>query len=352
MKQSLYYTASDLKHYCTAVFRSVGVSEKEAKVASDSLIRADLEETRSHGISRLPIYIQRIKEKRIKASPDIKINKNGTALIVDGDNGLGQVVADKALNEGINETKKAGIVGVFISNSNHFGTAAYFCEKACKNNIAILATTNSPPGIAPWGGKKAYFGTNPIAFGFPTKNNGPVIIDMSSSVVARGNIILAKKEGKRIPENWALDEYGKKTTDPSEALKGSMLPTGGSKGYALAMAVELLSSILTGAAFGPHVYNLYKHGDLPANVGHSFILINIYSIMDYNVYFSRIHQLINEIKESPLMEDTEEILYPGERRYRAFIKNKKEGIPISKQEIKELLKLSKEQGVKFPNPIL
>jgi LDH2 family malate/lactate/ureidoglycolate dehydrogenase len=168
-------------------------------VAADSLIKADLEGNESHGISRLPIYAKRIQEGRISAGPAIAFQASGAVLRVDGGNGLGQVVSYRALERAIPMAKEYGMSTVFIRNSNHFGTAAYFCQQACKENVVLLAMTNSPPGIPPWGGRKAFFGTNPIAFGFPNRNGPPVIMDMSSGVVARGKIMLASKAGESIP---------------------------------------------------------------------------------------------------------------------------------------------------------
>jgi LDH2 family malate/lactate/ureidoglycolate dehydrogenase len=216
--------------------------------------------------------------------------------------------------------------------------------------MALIATTNSPPGIAPWGGKKAYFGTNPIAFGFPTRQEPPVIVDMSSSVVARGRIMLAAMEGQAIPEGWAMDEEGVETTDAAAALKGAVLPLGGAKGYALAMAVEVMSGVLSGAAFGPHVNNLYKDDDPPANVGHSFILLDVSRWMPLHDYYARMDQLLEEIKESPRAKGTQEILYPGERRHRTYLKMAR-GIILPSAVQEELEGLAREYKVSFPAPL-
>jgi LDH2 family malate/lactate/ureidoglycolate dehydrogenase len=214
--------------------------------------------------------------------------------------------------------------------------------------MALIATTNSPPGIAPWGGRKAYFGTNPIAFGFPTRREPPVIVDMSSSVVARGRIILAAQQGLPIPLGWAIDEEGRETTDAGAALRGAVLPLGGAKGYALALAVEVLSGVLSGAAFGPRVNNLYKEEDPPANVGHSFILLNIPHWMSPDEYHARMEEFIGELKAAPRRVGTDEILYPGERRYRVFLEKSREGIALPRPVVEELTRLAEQRGVSFP----
>lgn len=341
------YNSQQLIQFCENVLVSLGFTEKDAATAAQSLIRADMEGAGSHGISRLAIYAKRIKEGRIAARPMIHYDWNGAILKVDGGNGLGQVVAARALEEAAKNIDESGLAAVMIRNSNHFGTAAYFCQMACERNLALIGFTNSPPGIAPWGGKKAYMGTNPISFGFPTRTKPPVIIDMSSSVVARGKIILADKQQESIPLGWAIDEDGMETTDPSAALKGAVLPLGGAKGYALAMAVEILAGVLTNAAFGPHVNNLYKDNDPPANVGHCFILLNISNWMDMDEYYDRMEQFLKEIKDVPLAKGAEEIKYPGERRYQTYLQHKRNGIALSRQVVEELSELGSRCGVDF-----
>ena len=194
------YDPVELTRFCEEVLVSLTMPREDAEVVADSLVRANLEGANSHGMSRLPIYAQWIRGGRISAQPKTGVDRSGSVLRVDGGNALGQVASYHAVEAAFPVAKETGIVGVAVRNSNHFGTAAYYCQMACREGMALIATTNSPPGIAPWGGKKAYFGTNPIAFGFPARWEPPVIVDMSSSVVARGRIMLAAMEGQTIPE--------------------------------------------------------------------------------------------------------------------------------------------------------
>ncbi|WP_099157024.1 Ldh family oxidoreductase [Virgibacillus ndiopensis] len=342
------YHSKELFEFCLKIFIHIGFNEEDANVAAESLVRAELEGASSHGINRLVIYVKRIRESRIEAKPNIEFEEYGSILKVNGGNGLGQVVSHHALDKAIPLARKNGIAGVFVRNSNHFGTAAYFCQNACEKGMAMIATTNSPPGIAPSGGREPFLGTNPVAFGFPTKQAPPVIVDMSSSVVARGKIMVAKQKGESIPPIWAIDEEGKETTDPVSALRGALLPLGGPKGYALAMAVEIMSSVLSGAAFGPHVNNLYKDNDPPADVGHCFILLDIEKWTSMESYYSKMNKFLEEIRNVPLAEGSEDILYPGERRYRTYVENKKQGIALSEEVVKELEQLGKFCGISFP----
>jgi LDH2 family malate/lactate/ureidoglycolate dehydrogenase len=346
-KTHLSYHASELTDFCKSVFIRLGMTEENSAVAADSLVRADLEGNEGHGISRLPIYAKRIQEGRISARPDIEYEQFGSVLKVNGGNGLGQVVAYRAVQQAIPIAKENGMTGIFVRNSNHFGTAAYFCQQACKQNMILLAMTNSPPGIPPWGGKKAFFGTNPIAFGFPTRQAPPVIIDMSSSVVARGKIILANKIGEDIPLGWAIDDHGVETTDPAAALRGAVLPLGGAKGYALAMAIEIMCGVLSGAAYGPHVNNLYKDGDSAANVGHSFILLDISRWMPIEDYFDLMEKFLKEVKDVPVAAGTDEIFYPGERRYQKYAARSVAELAVSREVAEELRGLGGSLGITF-----
>lgn len=347
------FRAIDLKCFCENLLISSGMNSEDAKVAADSIVKANLEGVASHGISRLPIYVRRFRDGRINVNPDIQIvQKTASVLLVDGNNGLGHVVSHRAIMKGMEMAKQNGMTAIAVKNSNHFGTAAYFCQLACEQNLACMAFTNSPPGIAPWGGKNAFFGTNPIAFGFPTGNDQPVIIDLSTSIVARGKIILAAKQGEEIPDGWAINEDGEPTNDPEAALRGSVLPLGGAKGSALALAVEILTGILSGAAFGPHVNNLYDDEETePANVGHFFILLDIDKFMDLSIFFKSMENLLHEMKEVPLAPGKGEIRYPGERRKRERELRLLEGISLSASVEEELMNIGKDLSVKFPEPL-
>ncbi|SEN50987.1 Malate/lactate/ureidoglycolate dehydrogenase, LDH2 family [Lihuaxuella thermophila] len=327
--------------------RRLGVPELDAKVTADSLVQANLEGTDSHGISRLPIYARRLMDQRINKNPDIKIERSGSVIKVDGDNGLGQVVSYRSVQAAIPVAKETGIAGIAVHHSNHNGTAAYYCQHACREEMILIAMTNSPSGMIPHGGRQAYLGTNPIGFGFPVRSGPPVIVDMSSSVAARGKIILAAKEGREIPSGWAVDADGAVTTDPVAALQGGVLPFGGAKGFALATAIEILAGVLSGAGFGPHVQSIYHDRHGAADVGHFFILLNIAHWMPIEAYYDRLDQFIKELKAIPLAKHAEEICYPGERRFRRWQDRRKNGIPLSGDVCMELQKLAKICRVPF-----
>lgn len=330
------FNPDTLSKFCTELLVAAGVPEEQAITVTEVLVDTTLDGIDTHGISRLPIYLTCLQSGRINAKPLISITQPAPSVaVVDGDNGLGQLVAVHAMEKAIKIAGQNGTCAAAVKNSNHFGAATYYCKMATKADMIGIAFTNSPPGIPPWGGKKPYFGTNPIAFGFPAAEN-PVIVDMSSSNVARGNIILAAKEGRPIPEGWAIDTYGRPTTDATKALDGAVLPMGGPKGYALATAVEVLSGIVSGAAYGPHVGWIYDDNPKPANVGHFFMVINIEPLISFTEYRLRMENMINEIRAIPLAEGFDSILLPGERKKNKAKLRLKQGIPIKHQLLKEL----------------
>lgn len=338
------YSPQTVEGFCQTLLCAAGVPEDEAKIVSSVLVDTSLDGIDTHGISRLPIYLSRLVSGRINPKPLIQKKMYGAVASVDGNNGLGQLVAYRSMEWAIELAKEYGIGFVTVKNSNHFGAASTYCKMAANKLMIGQAYTNSPCGIPPWGGKSAYFGTNPISYGFPNGEK-PVIVDMSSSTVARGNIILAAKEGRSIPEGWAIDKDGNPTTDAQAALQGAVLPVGGVKGYALALAVEVMSGIISGSAFGTHVGWIYDDSLDPVNIGHSFFALNISRLMPPEDYAQRMAEMIGEIKDVPRAEGVDAIRIPGERRQSIAEDRKKDGIPINNGLLQELNELAAKFGL-------
>lgn len=342
------YSPQTVEGFCQALLIATGVPEDEAKIVSSVLVDTSLDGIDTHGISRLPIYLSRLVNGRINPKPLIQRKMSGAVASVDGDNGLGQLVAYRSMELAIDLAKEFGIGFVTVRNSNHFGAASTYCKMATKQQMIGQSYTNSPCGIPPWGGKSPYFGTNPISYGFPNGEE-PVIVDMSSSTVARGNIILAAKEGRSIPEGWAIDKEGKPTTDAKAALQGSVLPVGGAKGYALALAVEIMSGIISGSAYGTHVGWIYDDSLDPVNIGHSFFAMDISRLMPVVDYVQRMSDMIEEIKKIPRAEEVDAIRIPGERRQSIAEERKKNGIPVNDGLLQEFNELAGKFGLPFLN---
>ena len=343
------YDPKAVKGIVGEIAKAAGVPEKEASNFSDSLVDADIYGLSTHGVSRVNIYIRRIQKGLIDPKAEISIEKRrDSVLAVDAGNGLGQVQASKVLDLLIPMAKERGIAAATIRNSQHFGALSYYCNRAARENMIMWAMTNSEPAMSPEGGCEAYFGTNPIAASFPTGKGFDIIrIDMSTSLVARGNIIAAQKEGRAIPLGWALDVDGNPTTDPEKALMGTVLTMAGHKGYALALMVEIFTGVLSGATFGSSLGSMYKDMDRKQDVGHFFCLMDIDAFMDVDVFKKRVDVMIDEIKACRKRPNVEEILIPGEIEYRKALENREKGIPMGDQTFRELETLCDEFKIPF-----
>ena len=341
----MVFSKEKLKNFITSSFCKIGVPTADSHKVSDNLLKAELWGISTHGVSRLSRYLMRIKNNTINPMPKIEIENPWPALlVVDGDNGLGAVVMSRAIEEAMQVAEKFGICAVGVKNSNHFGAAGFYCDIAAQKNYISIGLTNSLAALAPWGGKKPYLGTNPIAFGFPRKDKDPIIIDFATSIVARGKIISAERKGITIPEGWAMDKKGRPTTDPKEALLGMILPMAGPKGYALSMAVDLLSGVFTNAAFGTEVA-AYANGQKEANVGHLFILIKADAFLSLESYYARVEMLCEGIKNTEKAEGVNEIYLPGEREQRSAKKFTQNGILLSEELIRELEMIAEEYDI-------
>ena len=219
-------------------------------------------------MTRLKIYIERLNNGLISSEAEPQVVRKATATcVVDAMGCLGQVAGVFAMHKAMALARQHGIGAATVKHSQHFGAAGYYCKIAADEDLVGISLTNSEPAMPPWGSYEAYFGTNPISLGCPTGRQFPIIVDLATSQVARGNIIAAAKKGEAIPETWALDAQGHRTDDPEAALEGSVLPLGGVKGYALALIVDILSGVLSGAGFGVGVGSMYKDFSRSANGG-------------------------------------------------------------------------------------
>lgn len=315
---------------------------------ADALIDADMHGVSTHGISRLNIYLRRIQGGLIVPDAELKIDRQaGSVVAFDAGNGLGQVQTRKALDLLIPRARQNGVAAATIRNSQHFGALSYYCNLAAAQGFVLLAMTNCEPAMSPEGGYEAFFGTNPIAASFPTGKGFTVKIDLATSTIARGNIIAAQKKNAPIPLGWALDREGNPTTDASEALLGTVLTMAGHKGYALALMVELFSSVLSGSAIGSGIGSMYKNMDRKQDVGHFFCLFHIEAFLDYAEYLRRIDATIDGIKSCKKRPGVDEILVPGERSARQAARHASEGISVSKETLLELRQWCSHLNVPF-----
>ncbi len=342
------FRPEQVKTLIQEISQAAGVPAEDAEILALALVDADSRGVSTHGVSRLNIYIRRIQQGLIDPKARLLVERErGSILVLDGGNGLGQVQAVKAL--GLLQPKAAenGIAAATIRRSQHFGALSFYCNLVAECGQVLLATTTCEPAMSPTGGCDAFFGTNPIAASFPTGKGFPVKVDLATSKVARGHIITAHKQGQAIPEDWAMDKDGVATTDPSSALAGTVLTMAGSKGYALAFLVEVLSGVLSGSAIGPEIGSMYKDMDRPQDVGHFFALLDIDAFMEVEMFKQRMDSTIDKIKAGRKRPGVNEILVPGERSHRRFEHNQREGFPIGSATVKELEVLCEELGVPY-----
>ena len=324
-----------LKKKLKKIFKKHELSEKHSEICSKYLIKAELVGAKSHGLLRLKMYCDRIKKKLINPKPKIKIKKiNSSISHINADNSIGFVSADIGVAQAIKNAKKTGIGLVAIKNSGHFGLSSFYAEQAVKKNLIVFCFTNAPPALAPHGAKKSLFGTNPICFGAPT-GKVPFILDASTSIINRGKIRRAKKLGKKIPYGVALNKSGKITTNASEALLGTQLPIAEFKGSGLAWMVDILSGVLTGSSHGGKTKDPFDDFTGPQNVGHLFITINP-KIFAGNNFMKEIKKNIKLVKKLPKAKGFSSILYPGERKNKAYKKNLNKNIFIPSKVLKEM----------------
>lgn len=343
------YPPDVLRSTAAALARAAGMSDPDADVLADCLVDADLSGTATHGLSRLAIYIKRIRAGLIHPTAQLHEERRRQAvLVLDAGNGLGQVQAMRTLEQLIPMARACGVASATVRNSQHFGAAGYYCNQAAESGMILLAMTSCEPSMSPTGGCEPFFGTNPIAASFPTARGWPVKIDLATSVVARGNIIAAQKRGEPIPEGWALDPQGRVTTDPSQALLGTVLTMAGHKGYALAMMVEAFSSILSGSAVGPEIGSMYKDMDRKQDVGHFFCLLDVAAFIDPAEFVQRMDEAVDRIKACRRAPGVEEILVPGERSHRVRQQNLEQGVPLDEATVRELRGLCDELDVPWP----
>ena len=329
---------TQLKSIIKKIFIKHKLSNEHANVCTNAIINAELVGASSHGVSRVKMYCDRIKKKLINPQPKIKFKKISNSIFhVDANNGMGFISADKAIKKAIYCAKKTGFSLVGIKNSSHYGLSGYYAEQAVKKNLIALCFTNAPPAIAPFGSRKAFFGTNPVCFGAPSGSKVPFIFDASVSKINRGKIRYAAKINKKIPLGFALDKKGQPTTDPNKALQGVQLPISGFVGSGLAWIVDILSGVITGSNHAGKVKDPFDDFSGPQNVGHLFIVFkpNLF-VKDYN---KRIKENIRLVKKLPKIKGTSDILYPGQNKFQRYKKNMKKNIKIPKTILDDLKNL-------------
>lgn len=338
------YSAEKLKSFAGQIMRAAGMDSDSSEIFADSLITADMRGIGSHGISRLKAYSNRISRGVIAVGVSPKIlEDNGSLLLVDAQHGAGSVMASKVMDICIQRASENGCCFAAVKGGNHFGCSSFFTEQAAKNNMVGIAMANAPASMAPIGGKKSVLGTNPLSVAVPATKR-PLILDMATSVVARGKVTLAAKEGRAIPKGWGLDAMGVMTEDPREVK--SVLPFGGAKGFGIALIIEIFCSCLSGAMNGTTMGSMYDYSKTQDS-GFFIGAFNIGGIMPIDQFKASVDSLSDLIKNSERADGIDEIYLPGEIEYNNADTASKKGISLSDSIISELCELSDKYNVPF-----
>lgn len=337
-----------LKDFASAIYRSAGMPDADARLVADTLVQADLWGHQSHGVLRLPWYLARLKAGvcATVASPEF-VADGGAVAVIDGKDAMGQVLTDYAMRDAIRRAKAHGIAAVTVRNSNHFGTALYYTLSAARSGCVAFLSTNASPAMAPWGGRKKTVGTNPWSWAAPAGAYPPMVLDIANTGVARGKIYLAKQKGQRIPEGWAIDAAGAPTTDPSAAIDGIILPMAGHKGYAIAAMMDMLSGVLSGSSFGSGVAGPYQT-ERRSGAGHLMIVLDIAAFQPLAEFEARMEAMIGELKAVPLAVGHDEVFYPGEIEARNEACHRRDGLTLPDDTVRDLKLVAEECGIAFP----
>ncbi len=320
---------TNLRETAEEILIRLGENEENARTAAAALVSADMRGVNTHGINLLRLVSQRVSAGMLSFPTRVEtIREDDTTAVLDGNNGLGQVAAFRAIRLCIGKAKRHGLGMVVLRNTNNVGALGYFSSAAAaQDRVVSIITTNGNPSVAPYGSAEPFFGTNPISIAVPSGEGKSLILDMSSSIVARGKIRLASLAGESIPAGWALDENGESTTDAKRALKGSLLPLGGPKGSGLALMIDVLSGVISGSAYGRKLRSFHEL-EGATGVGACFIAADIGRFVDPEAFAQTMNEYVAEIKALKKQSGVTEILLPGELELKKEEESRRLGIDV------------------------
>ena len=304
--------AGHLRELSAALVRSLGADAREATLVADNLVMADMRGIPTHGVNFLPMLAERVERGLVAVPTPLQVvSDTGAVTHIDGGNGLGQTAATEGMRAAILKARRFGIGLALIRRTNHIGLLAYYSLLAAEQGMIGFCMCNAAASMAPWGGAEAFFGSNPLSIAAPGGGPAPVVLDMSTTVVARGKIRRAQRRKERIPPGWALDARGAPTDDPEAAMKGTLLPIGGPKGYGLAFFIDLICGMLSGSSYARELKTFHKP-EGPTGVGVSTLAIDISRFMPPATFASLLEAHVRSIRGSARAADTSRIYLPGE----------------------------------------
>ncbi|MBN2552720.1 MAG: Ldh family oxidoreductase [Spirochaetales bacterium] len=340
-------SVESLRPFLEALFEAAGVPKEDASVVTDAFLEANLRGVDTHGVRLIPAYVRRLQQGGVNPVPEIRIISDlGGTVRLDGDHGLGQVVGCHAMRTAIERASEHGIAMVVAGNTSHIGAASYYTRMALEQRMAGFATSNNLPSLFVWGGLKRAISNPPFSVSFPSRRT-PFVLDICLGTVAWNKIYMRLQNGEDIPEGWAWDPEGRPTTDPGRAAEGSIIPIGGHKGSSLTLAVDLFTGVLGGFAFADQVGALLTNDRDPENSSCLMMAIDVSRILGPEV-LDRAERLIEWCKDSPLAAGFSEILMPGEPEESIRRSRLRQGIPVSKDDLRALAELGESMGVEVP----
>ncbi|RZK81307.1 MAG: Ldh family oxidoreductase [Pedobacter sp.] len=352
------FTETHLRQFTEAVFLKMGCPEADAQLATDVLLKSDLRGIDSHGVARLSGYVRLWEKQRINAKPNVRVvHETPTTATVDGDAGLGLIVAPFAMKIAIEKAKIYGSGWVSVKNSNHFGIAGYHALMAVEQEMIGISMTNASPLVAPTYASERLLGTNPMCYAFPAGKYPPVIVDMATAAAANGKLEIAQRANQPIPEGWAQDKEGNVSTNPNELKAGgSLLPLGSDKdhgshkGYGLSATVDILSAVLSGANYGPWVPPFVAFLEPSANpvgegIGHFLGAMRVDGFRPAQDFKDHLDNWIERFKSAKTMDPDKRVIIPGEPEQEAEVERKKNGIPLIDAVVNDLNDLASHLGI-------
>jgi len=351
MPSKKYLPIADAQAFISKAFQSVQVPLADANLVAELMVKSDLVGADGHGIFRLPAYLKRIRAGGINLSPNIHIEREqGATALINGDNALGHLVMNKAVDLAIEKVKQHSVCWVGSHYGNHSGAASVYVRKLAEQGyIGIYMAVGNANHMAPWGGIDLLLSTNPIAIAVPAGDHPIVLLDIATTVAAYGKVKVAAQKGEPIPEGWMIDRQGSPITDPQKSSEGSLLPIGGYKGYGLAVMIGLLAGALNDAAVGKGTIDFNAHHHLITNTGQTIIAVDPSAFGDKEAFIGRVIALVDDLKSSSTLPGVNEIRVPGDGAAKVMAERMRLGIPVAPELLEALNACAKECGISSLN---
>lgn len=341
------FTRAHIEAFMTRCFTAAGMPDGDAATVANLMAEGDMLGKDSHGIFRLPGYIGRVKAGGFNSNPNIRIeNERAATALLDGDNGMGHLVVNRAAEIAIEKAKTAGVAWVGMHHSNHAGAAGVYSNKALPHDmIGLYVAVGSANHLPPWGGTEMLLSTNPIAVSVPADQENSIVLDMATTVTSYGKVKVYAQRGLEMPEGWMVGPDGGPLTDASKADTGYLLPIGGAKGYGLALIFGILAGTLNGAGFGKNVVDMNADATSATNTGQFYLAVDISAFMDVEEFKKQVDVVIREMRGSPTLPDVESVRLPGEMTHVAYADRTANGVPLPDPLLDNLARVADDLGV-------